>query len=393
MAFAPPIACALRDVLGDAPADWITARAATRYDGRPVSERFGDAPTLLRALDADHTEALGCVVVMAAEGPPPACTALTTAVLADPALHHDELLVLACVRHHAVVDSGEALRAALPFLMRRWAIAQTGLDHSPRPERAECLATYLDEAEPFMAPEALAWPELGGPDAPWPAAGADPPVVGRLIQDVWPAATPAVRERLRAFGVRYHARAATQFARLDAAATLRWLGEPSAMETLARSAIPLLRTYARATLLEQAPFATLAREAHHLVTPGPARDELRALLARWRHLAVCASADGEHVALAVTGRRHEAPGGVAPGHVRVGWLHVPTGTWALTWEVALPLYEGARASLPAAGEAVVLLQGHGAAGAVRRYFFVDAAGTPATAATAKEMKSLRGRRR
>lgn len=389
MSFAPPIILALRDVLGDDAGRWIAARAATPYDVRPVSARFADASTLLRALDAGDTEALGCVVVMATARPPEVCTALTAAVLADPSLHGDERLVLVCLRHHVAVASPEALRAALPFLTRRWVTAQTGLDRSPCPQRAELLAAHLDEAEPHMAREALAWPVIDGPDAPWPPEGDDPPVVGRLVVDVWRDAAPAVRERLRAFCARYHDRAATQRVRLDAACTLLQLGDPSRVEALARSAIPLLRTAALSTLLEHAPFATLAREAARLFTPGAARDDLVASLRRWGHIAVCASPDGAHVAVAVTGLHHRPRGDVAPGRTRVGWLHAPTSTWALLWEVDLALYQGARLSLPAGDEAVVLLQGHTSAGATRRYFFVDAAGALTTASTAKEMKSLR----
>lgn len=189
-----------------------------------------------------------------------------------------------------------------------------------------------------------------------------------------------------------HDRAATQRARLDAARALLRLGDPSFLEAQATSAIPLLRTYALSTLLEHAPFATLAREGARLFSPGAARDELLASLRRWEHVAVCASPDGEHVAVAVTGRPHGPPAGVAPGRTRVGWLHAPTGAWAVTWEVALPLYAGARLSLPAPREVVLLLQGRTREGAARRYFFVDDAGVPSTAATAKEMKSLRAPR-
>ncbi len=391
MAFSPPVSLALRDVLGADPAAWVAAHAATPYDARPVSARFTDAAALSRALDAGDTEALGCVVAMAASRPEDVRTALTAAVLADPSLHGDELLVLACLRHHTTVASPAALRAALPFLTRRWVTAQTGLDRSPCAQRAELLAAHLDEAEPFMARAPLDWPTLDDPDAPWPAAGDDPPVVGRLVQDVWPAASPAVRERLRAFCVRYHHRAATQRARLDAAHALLQLGDPSLVEAQVRSAIPLLRTHALSTLLEHAPFATLAREGARLFSPGAARDELLASLRRWEHVAVCASSDGEHIAVTVTGRPHGPPGGVAPGRTRAGWLHAPTGAWEVTWEVALPLYAGARLSLPAPREAVLLLRGHTRDGAARRYFFVDAAGAPNTAATAKEMKSLRSR--
>lgn len=142
MTFAPPISLALRGVLGDDAAAWVEARAATPYNARPVSDRFAGARPLLHALDAGDTEALGCVVAMAAKGPAEPCTPLTAAVLADPSLHGDELLVLECLRHHAAVASPEAL----PFLVRRCAVAQTGLDRSPCPARAELLAAYLDEA-------------------------------------------------------------------------------------------------------------------------------------------------------------------------------------------------------------------------------------------------------
>lgn len=392
MSFAPPIADALRDLLGEDPSAWVAARAATCYDARRVSARFADAPTLLRALEVGDTEALGCVVAMASAQPDPLCTALTAAVLGAPSLHIDELLVLACLRHHVTLPSPDALRAALPFLTRRWASAQTGLDRCPCPARAELLAAHLDEAEPGMGHDALAWPTLDAPDAPWPAEGDDPPVVGRLVADLLPEAPPATRERLRAFCVRYHDRAATQRARLDATDTLLRLGDASFAEAQTRSAIPRLRGFARASLLEHAPFDTLAREAPRLFTPGAARDELLAALRRWSHLAVCASPDGEHVAVTVTGRRDGPCGDVAPGRVHARWLHAPTGAWILRWEVALSLYPGARLSLPAGGDPVLLLQGYGAAGAARRYFFVDATGGLATAATAKEMKSLRARR-
>jgi uncharacterized protein (TIGR03086 family) len=61
-----------------------------------------------------------------------------------------------------------------------------------------------------------------------------------------------------------------------------------------------------------------------------------------------------------------------------------------TWDLALRLFEGTRLSLPAARGVVLLLQGHTRDGAARRYLFVDATGAPVWAATAKEMKHLRG---
>jgi hypothetical protein len=384
MTFALAVAHALRAALADDGVAWIAAHAEVPYDVRPVSARFADAVTLLRALDHGDTEALGCVVVMATASRPCAVTsALALAVLGDATLHRDELLVLVCLRHLVTDPRPEALQGALPFLVRRWCRAQTGLDRSPCPRRAALLADALERAEPFMVGEAHAWPTREDPERLWPDEGDEPPVVGRLIEDVWADAPAADRDRLRAFVTRYHDRAATQRARLDAARTRLHLGDPAGVEGLAGSAIPLLRAYGLSSLLEHAPLTTLAREAARLFTPGAARDELCDALRRWRHIAVCPSPDGAHVAVAVTGRAQGAGGEVPSGRTRVGWLHAPTGAWVHTWDLALRFYEGARLSLPAARGVVLLLQGHTREGAARRYLFVDATGAPAWAATAK----------
>jgi hypothetical protein len=391
MSFACAVEHALRAVLADDGPAWIAACGEVPYDARPVSMRFADARTLLRALDHGDPEALGCVVVMAtASRPCDVTSALALAVLGDASLHRDELLVLVCLRHLVTDPRPEALQAALPFLARRWCAAQTGLDRSPSPRRAELLADALERAEPFMAREAHAWPTRDDPARPWPDEGDEPPVVGRLIEDVWPDAPTAVRERLRAFVMRYHDRAATQRARLDAARTRLHLGDAAGVEGLTGSAIPLLRAYGLSSLLEHAPLTTLAREAARLFTPGGDRDELTGALGRWRHIAVCPSPDGAHVAVAVTGRAQGAGGEVPPGRTRVGWLHATSGAWVHTWDLPLRLYEGARLSLPAARGVVVLLQGSTREGAARRYLFVDATGAPAWATTAQEMKSRRG---
>ena len=391
MTFALAVDHALRAALADDGVAWITAHAEVPYNVRPVSACFADARALLGALDHGDTEALGCVVVMATASRPCAVTsALALAVLGDASLQRDEFLVLVCLRHLVTDPCPEELQGALPFLVRRWCRAQTGLDRSPCPRRAALLADALERAEPFMVREAHAWPTREAPERPWPDEGDEPPVVGRLIEDVWADAPTADRDRLRAFVTRYHDRAATQRARLDAARARLHLGDPAGVEGLAGSAIPLLRAYGLSSLLEHAPLTTLAREAARLFTPGAARDELRDALRRLPHIAVCPSPDGAHVAVAVTGRAQGAGGEVPSGRTRVGWLHAPTGAWVHTWDLALRLFEGARLSLPAARGVVLLLQGHTREGAARRYLFVDASGSAVWAATAKEMKHLRG---
>ena len=354
-------------------------RLGASYRLKSIDRWYESSDALTAAVRASETSAIGCLLEIAVGARLiPIARAIALAVARTPALHGDENFVLVCLRLLVSIDDEEAVRVAIPLIMRPWSSALVALDGSPCAQKAEVLATFLEQQRPFTLPTPSAQLEPGDT---WP-------LLGRHIADCV-ATDPATHARLLAAAQYYYAHAATQKARVDAARGLVAFGEVAPMLEFADSELPIYYEEGLKYLVWQRPREAIARY-HALLTGDSRRAKMfQDLIEHAYDLSICASHDELHWIVAFLGVGF-AEGKYTFGDTTITWLDRASGTWGRSWTIAQRFERDARLSVPKTlgARGVLLLEGTDPAnGRVKLYLYEGPAGL-ASASTLKDVKAL-----
>ena len=358
----------------------LAERVSASYQVKPIARWYASSDALTTAARSQELHAIACLLAIVTRARlTPLAREIALAVVRDPALHGEDYLVLDCLRVLVTLDDEEALRATFPLVTRTWCGAQVGLDDSPCARKAALLASFIEEQQPFS----LVTP---APELP---PGDKPPILGRHIIDCAASADAATKARLHAVTSHWHAHAATQKARVDAARALVAFGDDAPMWDLADSDVAIYYRAGFAYAVGQRPRDAIAR--YHALL-GESTERARAFqtaIRETRGLAICASHDAAHWIVLRVGVTFGAKA-YHFGDSHVDWLERASSRWDRSWTITQRLHLDVALSLPPAlaARGVVLIEGTDPdSRRLKLYVFEQPPGTVVTASTVKDARA------